>query len=290
MPSSFFLKDYKVVATLNNYYPLIATGYSKNNIIESGNLTIGKVFMDLIKTFQGNILKRFIASVFYSFYSRMVYYFSRKNISAYIAYSEGVKDIYVKNGFNNKRIYVIPSPTNLEIFPNKIARDKKTVLYVGGPYEAKGFYDLLNASELVKDKDIKFNFVGIRYIPKEVKRYNSNVDFIKPVSQKELARYYSSSSVLVHPSQWPEPFSRVWIEAMAYRVPLISSDNPVAKKELGKAAIFYKRGNSLELANKIDSFFKGEIKPNLIALDSLRKKFLNNNSAAKVIRLYKSLK
>lgn len=135
-----------------------------------------------------------------------------------------------------------------------------SVLYVGGIHDAKGFYDLYNATKILKDYKINFYFVGINDVPgsikNEIKTMKLNVEFVKKVPHKVLFQYYKKCDVLVHPSNYPEPFARVWNEAIHFKLPIISADNPVALEILKDNAIFYKRRDINDLSIKLKKFFK----------------------------------
>ena len=133
IPAGYFLKRYaKVIATLNNYYPLIATSYTKDNLVERGELSFFKILKGIFKTFNGNLITRFLMALFYSIYTKIIEYPS-KNLDAYIAYADAVKRIYVLGGFDKDKIKVIPNPSENEygkLIDRPIKRMKKVVLYV----------------------------------------------------------------------------------------------------------------------------------------------------------------
>src|SRR3989344_4516166 len=252
-----------VMATLNNYYPIIATAYTKDNIIEKSNHTNLEVFFSIKNTLDGNIIKRYALATFYTIYSIFIRKKSRK-IDKYIVYADSIGKLYQRWCFDKEKFTTISSPFELDKEAKKSRRDKNTVLYVGGPYEAKGFYELLEAAKILKDEKIKFFFVGIKEVPMRahniVKKNNLHVEFIGKLDHDKLFQYYAKCTVLVHPSLWPEPFSRVWIEALQNNIPIISADNPTALEILKGGAAFYKRGNQKELAKRIKEFIDGKIK------------------------------
>jgi glycosyltransferase involved in cell wall biosynthesis len=289
IPSSTFFRKYApVVATLNNYYPIIVTAYTEDNIIERGEIEFFRVLRSIAKTLKGNLVKRYVIASFYSIYSLPVRYYSKK-INKYIVYADAIKEIYLKAGFDKKKFVTIQSPIDDNIKKKKIEREKNSVLYVGGPYEAKGFYELLEAAKILKKQKILFYFVGINRVPKKARDFvrdeDLNVKFIGRLEHEKLSKYYAKCSVLVHPSQWPEPFSRVWTEAILNDTPIISSDNPCAKEILKGYSLFYKRKNSEELAYKIEGFLSKKLK-----ISGVKRVLKNNNYIIKgLIDFYKRL-
>lgn len=106
---SFLRRRCPVVATLNNYYPIIATGYTKDNIIETGNINLWRVMISIIKTDEGNLFVRIPRGFFYAIYSKIVRSYCKK-IDGYIVYANAIKEIYVNCGFDSDKINVIRSP------------------------------------------------------------------------------------------------------------------------------------------------------------------------------------
>ncbi|MBS3083568.1 glycosyltransferase family 4 protein [Candidatus Pacearchaeota archaeon] len=290
IPAATFFKDIApLVVTLNNYFPIIATAYTKDNIIESKKSNLFKVVHSIKGTIKGDIVKRYLLGLFYGIYSIFVRFYS-KRADKYIVYASPIGKIYYKWGFDKRKFVTISSPVEKNKIQKTIKRDKKSVLYVGGAYEAKGFYELLEATKYVKTKDVQFYFVGINTVPEKVKEFvknnNINAYFIRKLDALKLVEYYKKSSVLIHPSIWPEPFSRVWIEALQYNIPIISADNPVALEILKGAAIFYHRGEPKELATRIDSFFKSKIK---LDQTKAKRKIFESNPVKRLIEVYNNL-
>lgn len=288
IPASYFLRKYApVVATLNNYFPICATSYTKDNIIENGKTSFFRMFRGIFSTIEGGFIKKSASALFYSIYTMLIRPLS-KRIDAYAAYSSAVSEIYRKNGFDGRRISVISSPFEFKHEKiKKIKRKKNKVLYVGSSYEAKGFYELIEAARYIDNKEIEFEFVGIKELPEKAKemvnKYHLKINFHKPVKHEELEKFYLESSLLVHPSLWPEPFSRIWIEASYYDIPIISADNPVALDILKDGAVFYKRGHPKELAEKIKSVLSGKLKTNT---KKIKERIFSEKPVEKMINLY----
>ncbi|MCM8787956.1 MAG: glycosyltransferase [Candidatus Omnitrophica bacterium] len=293
IPAALKLKKYaKVVATLNNYYPLIAISYTRDNLVESGNLFFYRIFTSTYKTLEGNFIKRFFLALFYTIYGKIYITPKSKKLDAYIAYVKSIKKIYEKAGFDGRKIYVIRSPFEFKKIPKiNIKRKNNIVLYVGGALESKGFYDLMKAIKLIKNSEIEFRIAGVnREDPLIRKIIDSRIKFLGKLNEKELKKQYLESSVLVHPAIWPEPFSRVWMEALNYEIPIISSDNPVALDVLKGAAIFYKRKNPQELAKKITEFLSGKLRINKKDYLQAKKRIFSQDPVKEMIKFYRNLK
>jgi len=291
MPGSFFLRKYSpVVATLNNCFPICPLSHTLNNIVEKDKITFFSMFREIFISFEGNLLVRFLAAIGYSVYDLIISLFSKK-LDAYIAYSKAIKKIYITKGFSEDKIQVISN-----IFEQKerkkenIKRKKNVVLYVGGLSKAKGVFDLIESFKLIKNKKIQLRMIGDGVLKTElqniVKKYNLNVKFSGKLELDEIKKHYRESSVLVHPSLCTEAFSRVWIEALEENIPIISSDNPVAKEELKDGVVFYRRGHPEELANRIEDVVKGKIKMNTA---KTKERIFSQNPLEKMILLYKKI-
>ena len=67
----------------------------------------------------------------------------------------------------------------------------------------------------------------------------------------EIQRYYSSASIYVLSSRW-EGMPLVLVEAMSHGLPVIASDIPTCQEVLGDFGLFFKNGDTQELAQRLD--------------------------------------
>jgi len=114
-------------------------------------------------------------------------------------------------------------------------KEKKVVISVGSFIPRKGYDILLNSCD--SKKDIGIYLIGGK--PSEelseiVKNKNlKNVHFIDFLDKKELAEYYLAADLFVFPTR-EDIWGLVINEAMAYGLPIVSTDNCIAAKELVK--------------------------------------------------------
>lgn len=130
---------------------------------------------------------------------------------------------------------------NISILPNLAAADtaappakksKKqdmlTLAYIGGLEKMKGIAEILKAYALLKQKneDVRLIFVGSgRYeiVLLPLSRHDSNIIFKGPLPHDAVQTLYTGIDAVLIPSLWPEPFSRVLLEAYAHGVPVIAT-------------------------------------------------------------------
>lgn len=139
--------------------------------------------------------------------------------------SSVTKATFVTAGFREDRVFVLPYGADLNQF-HKVERsdDVFRILYVGQVTLRKGVHYLLEALSGLNLKNTELLIIG--HIDPTIRsllgRWNGTFRHIASVPKIELARYYSSSSVLVLPSL-EEAFGLVVLEAMACGVPVIVS-------------------------------------------------------------------
>jgi spore coat protein SA len=101
------------------------------------------------------------------------------------------------------------------------------VLFVGRLVKDKGVMQFIDAARLVEDSGIIFVIIGIGALEKYVQAQTGllrNVKYAGGVSAGDAPRYYRAADVFVIPSQNPEGFGRVLIEALASGTPVIASN------------------------------------------------------------------
>lgn len=168
-----------------------------------------------------------------------------KSTRRIIAVSQQTKEQWVQRGFAADRMDVVyngVSPQRFLPAENVAAMrsqlhlppNRPLVSYVGRLDKAKGLETLLKAFQRVCQRGLVAHLViaGKPHLQKpeyqdQLKRLvgqlalESHVTFLGHVSQPQ--QVYQASDVMVLPSEWPEPFARSLIEAMACGIPVIGS-------------------------------------------------------------------
>ncbi len=143
---------------------------------------------------------------------------------------------YVNNTFPGE-YKIIPNGIDLDHFTDNAApwpqyRDGKTnILFVGRLEKRKGLKYLLEAYSKLKWEfpDIRLLVVGPGNPDKDSHRILGaqnlqDVEFIGPVSQMDLPRYYASADIFCSPATGSESFGIVLLEAMAMGKPVVASN------------------------------------------------------------------
>ena len=162
-----------------------------------------------------------------------------KKFGAIIALHEGERELLIRRGTEEEKIFVIPNGLEEEFFSAKTngkkelkKRFKKIVLFVGRLHSSKGLDKLLQAFSGIagKENGAGLIFVGpdggyrneLERMAKE-KRIEKSVVFAGEIKKKELIKYYDSCDVFVLPSK-AEGFGIVLLEAMARGKPCIAME------------------------------------------------------------------
>ncbi len=230
-----------------------------------------------------------------------------KRLDKYIAITNNVRDIYVKYGYSEDKIVVIPEFMYLTHFPDSTHIPKRNnihtkILYVGTLSWHKGVDLIIEALNIIKNKygydNIYLTIVGKgsdnykNYCVKLVNHYNLslNVKFIGYVTDDELNKVYASHDIFIHPARWHEPFGRTIIEALSHGLPCIISDR-VSRDIIGDAGLVFRHNDAKDLANKIMLFIQDRNFYKLACNNTINvvKKFDINNIGNKIVNLYKEI-
>lgn len=158
--------------------------------------------------------------------------------------TKGMRNILNKCGYDKSKIKVIPNISDPNF--NQSSRscppgDSRKLIFVGRLVDQKGPLELLRAfTSISKDKyeDWQLSLYGSGKLENKVE-----IEFVNRYSQisieyapyEDLAnKAYNDAAAVIHPSKWPEPFSRVWLEAMSTGTPIICSNNPSSRCVLGE--------------------------------------------------------
>ena len=101
-------------------------------------------------------------------------------------------------------------------------RNPRRILFVGGDWERKGGPDLLKAFEEVRKKHPRAELTVVSSYKGSDQVSAPGVNFAGPVPLGEISKYFEDSDIFCMPTRL-EPFGIVFIEAMAYGLPIVAT-------------------------------------------------------------------
>ncbi len=149
-----------------------------------------------------------------------------------VCHSDFVRKRLEERGYESE---VIPYP----YFGKKFLGDKKNnkplgLLFVGRLDHKKGADILLKVANDLKNKlDFRIDVIGEGELKNILDREDLNI-FIHGFLGDEKYKFFEEADMLLAPSRWPEPFGIVALEAMEYKVPIITLNSSGGLMELVK--------------------------------------------------------
>ncbi|MFH1770950.1 MAG: glycosyltransferase [archaeon] len=151
-----------------------------------------------------------------------------KNVKTYFAISGFIRDLLQKNGVKKNNIATIPNIIKIKN-PDKrfdIMEKGIIVTYIGPALgKFKGVEMLIKSFNNVKG-NAKLLIFGDGPEKEYLKTLaGKNIRFYKTVPYEYLYSIYEQSDIIVHPALWPEPLSRVMVEALFFGKPMVATNN-----------------------------------------------------------------
>jgi len=156
-----------------------------------------------------------------------------RDIDATVFVSDAVRRIYAAAGYAGRQplvIHNLPPDSSAGTSPDELRRcfnlDGPMLLYVGRWSVGKGARELTEAWPLIADvcPQARLIVAGYREAP-ENPQPSERVLFAGPLEHADVLGLMRLSAVVLLPSRWPEPYSRVALEAMAAAKPLVVTDS-----------------------------------------------------------------
>ena len=220
-----------------------------------------------------------------------------KCVDCFLAPSEFVKDKLIENGWDAKKIEVLPHfqklPPRAPIEPAWDA----PILYFGRLSAEKGVSDLLQAMRLLPGLRLKIAGDGPQRRELESLACQlglANTEFVGHVQGQELDTLIASACCTVLPSRAYETLGKSILESYAQSRPVVASDLG-SRRELvreGKTGLLFPVGNVERLASAIS--FLAENPWQAAAMGAAGREFVRNHHSpethyAALIRLYERL-
>ena len=181
------------------------------------------------------------------------------------------KKIYIKNGYDEKKLKFIPNGFDLsilkfnnkkkKIFQKKI-RIKKNTVTIGNVARfnpKKDHLNLIKALSIIRSENINFQSILVgTNINKKNKKLISEIknlklqENIKLLGQKnDISKVMSSIDIYVQSSSYGEGFPNVLAEAMACKIPCVATDVGDASHIIGNSGWIVPAKNPYKLAKAI---------------------------------------
>lgn len=219
-----------------------------------------------------------------------------KNVSSFVAISQYVQQVHVKNGyFEKSKKYVIYNSIveQKEKLKKQKTTNKIVFGYLGRVEPGKGIEFILKYLNKIKNKDIEYILLiagkgdekYITYLKSEYK--NVNVNFLGVV---DINSFFPNIEYLIVPSLWNEPMGRVVLEANSFGVPVIGSNRggiPEIINENETGYIF-----DVNTYDAFDNILKTVCKTTSFEYEEMSRKAIihsSNFTEDSVVRLYKSV-
>jgi glycosyltransferase involved in cell wall biosynthesis len=213
--------------------------------------------------------------------------------------------IKIYNLRNDKVIFSPVEGVDLNVFNDKVEckdiveKYGNDYILAVGPFRVdKGYNYMIRAIPLVikEVKDAHFLFVGstknIDYLFNLINRLgiNDKITFTGFVHDNMLPKFYRAAKFLVFPAL-REGMPLIPLEAMACGTPVISSDLPITRYELGNAGIFVKPRDPNAIAKAIIELLNDDNLRKELSRRGLErvKKFTWENCAKNWIKLYQKI-
>ncbi len=185
-----------------------------------------------------------------------------KKVDKYIAVSEHVRQEYIKHGYPEDRIIVIPNSIDTDNVGNGIRtpHEGRNILYVGRMVSIKGVDILIRAFHKASRNydDLRLILVGDG---KDLNQYRSliqnlgiesKVMITGSVSEDLLWHYYSIADLFVYPSiAGSEAFGITLLEAMRYNIPCLVADTGGCKEVIKDAGVTFGDQDEEDLMKKM---------------------------------------
>ena len=140
-------------------------------------------------------------------------------VDQFIALSDFQKKIFLKYGFDNSKIAVIPN----SFFPKTVKtvdfQHREYIGFVGRLTPEKGIFDFIQLAKLMPD--YKFRVAGKQTALLDKIDLPNNIEFKGFLDASQLSDFYCNAKVIIFPSRWYEGFPMTLLEAFSCHTPII---------------------------------------------------------------------
>ena len=219
-----------------------------------------------------------------------------KEIDRYIPLSESVKNIYLNNGFEERKMRVIPNMLDESFIDENVefSDNGGVILYVGGLRPGKGVKYLIDSIAHLPDR-YSLKIVGDGKIRDELKKrtresnLNDRIDFTGNIPYDRLSNIYTESDIFVHPGIWPEPLNRTLFEAMQAQLPVVCTNIGGPPEMVPQEELHVEPGSPVDLATGIRYAYRNKDNIGRYNLQYLYDNYTPYEIIQKIIDVYREL-
>lgn len=179
-------------------------------------------------------------------------------------------------------------------------QNKKYILFVGQLKDGKGILDLINAFNIIQDKNVKLLLIGKEENDEKLSEYKELInkfnlnEIISIQGQKQgIHKYMQAADLLILPShEGNEGMGRVMFEAMSCGTPAMGSNISGVNEAIIDNSLMFSDKNPIQIAEKIIALFNNEKhyqKFKLLSRQVALNKFDIKSHAKYVMKLYDDL-
>ncbi|WP_198683888.1 glycosyltransferase family 4 protein [Aliidiomarina celeris] len=224
------------------------------------------------------------------------------NIDGIIVLSDFQKSLLIKNGFNERNIYIKPnftfSSNSNEIFPQVTTNNEFEVTFVGRLSEEKGLRTLLKAWKHWGGSAPMLNIVGDGELKSKITEESTarklNVKFHGHLDRSGVERILDRTSLLVVPSECYETFGLVIIEAFSRGIPVLGSDMGAIPSVIDRDVdgLIFRQKDYIDLFTKAKALFDSKAlleKLSANAYISYKNKFSEKAAYSNLMKIYNAV-
>ncbi len=226
-----------------------------------------------------------------------------KRVDGVVGVSRSILEIYTGAGLipvdRSSVIYSVPPPRALASTADRRARlaafglpDRSLVLYVGKLSPGKGYPIFAEAARLVARRLPEACFLAVGEEGSRPPDADAPVRRLGSRPHADVEALYGIADLVVHPAVWPEPFSRVPLEAAAHGLPVIGTrigGTPEAVEDK-VTGLLVDRGDAQALAHAIEQLLgDADLRSRLgrQAADTVGKRFAPEEAAQRLLAAYR---
>ena len=278
---SFMISSFLKTKFQNKYDVVFAynpvSGLAMRNISGKKILSLWGIFENQIELLHGSTLGKLSGK-----YERKILNYADIITVA----SKNIQKYYLKLGYN---AHYIPNAINLESLPKQKERlYEKQIIFIGRLSQEKGILDLLKISDKIP-KEIHLLIIGSGPEEEKVKKISensTNIHYLGYQPREKTIPLIRGSDILIQPSLIEGGLNTTLLEAMACKIPIITTKLDVYSDEIKHMETAYcvKPGSPEEIIDGINFFLLNKSKQEYIIKNSFQ--IVQNHSWEKIIDEY----